>query len=287
MKKLIFPAILLFSATFLKAQFYYNDILGTQKTSAQFKLYKLHSINTVNAKSFESDGEESKDFFLQQNIDLSKKLIETKSGAVSSASSNLSSYFNENGDLIKTVDENDISENTSTYTYNDKDQLISIETNAVTADNSFKQTEKHVWFYNSNGKAEKMLKIKNDKDTITVRVNYNENADATEEVSFTKGKQIDRFYFYYNAKNQLSDIVRYNSRYQKMLPDYSFDYDAMGRLNEMTVYRVQSSGSDYLTWMYLYDERGLKIKEACVDKDKRLVGKIEYSYNGKVQAANN
>ncbi|MBI1783228.1 MAG: hypothetical protein HYR66_17955, partial [Sphingobacteriales bacterium] len=50
--------------------------------------------------------------------------------------------------------------------------------------------------------------------------------------------------------------------------------------NEMTVYRVQSSGSDYLTWMYLYDEKGLKLKEACVDKDRKLVGKIEYSYNG-------
>lgn len=279
MKKLICPAILLFITTFTKAQFYYNDILGTKKTSEQWKLYKQHSINSVNAKSFESDGEPSKDFFLQQNIDLSKRMIETKSGAVSSASSNLSSYFNEKGDLIKTVDENDISENTSIYTYNNNGQLISIEVNSVAGDNSFTQTEKHLWYYNSNGKPEKMLKIKNKKDTVTIRINYDDKGNASEEVSFTKGKQVERFYFYYNDKNQLTDIVRYNTRYQKMLPDYSFDYDEAGRLNEMTVYRVQSSGSDYLTWRYLYDEKGLKIKEGCFDRDKKIVGRIEYEYN--------
>lgn len=279
MKKRFYPVILLLLSCSAKGQFYYNDILGTQKTTALWKQYKKNIIHSISAKSFESDGQESKDFLLEQDIDLSKKIIETKSGAVSAASSNLSSYFNEKDQLVKTVDVNDISENTVIYTYNEAGQLTVMETNAVTQDNSFSQNEKHVWFYNSEGKPEKMLKIKNEKDTVTVRINYDDKGNASEEVSFARGRQIERFYFYYNEKNQLTDIVRYNNRYQKMLPDYSFDYDNAGRLSDMTVYRVQSSGSDYLTWRYLYDARGLKTKEGCFDKDNKLVGKIEYTYN--------
>jgi hypothetical protein len=280
MKKLLYSAILAVLTIAASAQFYYNDILGTQKTNEQWKLYKLNAITGVSSKSFESDGQPSEGFLLEQKINLSQKIIETVSSASSSSRSVLTSYFNDKDKLIKTVNENDISQNTSLYTYSEDGKLISVEMNSVVSDKSFSQQETHLWFYNSKGLPEKMLKIKNEKDTVSVRINYDEKGNAGEEVSFARGKQIERFYFYYNEKKQLSDIVRYNTRYQKMLPDYSFDYDENNRLTEMTVYRVQSSGSDYLTWMYLYDEKGLKIKEACVDRDKRLVGKIDYEYKG-------
>lgn len=280
MKKILLPATLLLIAPFVNAQHYYNDILGTKKTADLWKLYKQNSINGVTTKSFESDGQPSEGFLLEQKINIREGIIETNTGSAATGQSVLTSFFNEKGDLVKTVDKNKISENTSIYTYDANNRLTSIEINAETEDSSFSITEKHVWFYNNDGKPEKMLKIKNEKDTVTVRINYDEKGNASEEIDFAKGKQLERYYFYYNPKKQLTDIVRYNIRYQRMLPDYSFDYDEAGRLNEMTVYRVQSSGSDYLTWMYLYDEKGLKLKEACVDRDRKLVGKIEYSYNG-------
>lgn len=278
MKKILIPATLVLLTHLLHAQHYYNDILGAKKTAEQWKLYKQNAVSSVTTKSFESDGQPSEGFLLEQKINLKERSIETLAGAASTGKSLLTSYFNDKDELVKTVDKNDISENTSVYKYDEAGNLLAIETNSITEDTSFSLTEKHIWFYNNNGQAEKMLKIKNEKDTVTVRVNYDEKGNAKEEVDFAKGKQLDRFYFYYNDKNQLSDIVRYNIRYQKMLPDYSFEYEGNGRLTEMTVYRIQSSGSDYLTWMYLYDEKGLKLKEACVDKDRKLVGKIEYEY---------
>lgn len=280
MKKILLPVALLLTTPILYAQHYYNDIVGTKKTNDLWKLYKQNAISSITTKSTESDGQPSEGFLLEQKINLQNKTIETTTGSAATGKSLLTSYFNEKDQLIKTVDKNDNSENSAVYTYDNDGKLISIETNSITKDTSFSLSEKHVWFYNSNGLPEKMLKIKNDNDTATIRINYDEKGNAGEEVDFAKGKQLERYYFYYNAKKQLTDIVRYNIRYKRMLPDYSFDYDDAGRLNEMTVYRVQSSGSDYLTWMYLYDEKGLKLKEACVDKDRKLVGKIEYSYNG-------
>ena len=278
MKKILLPATLLLITPMLFAQHYYNDILGTQKTIQLWKLYIQQSINTVTTKSFESDGQPSEGFLLQQKINLPDRMIETTTASSATGQSVLTSFFNEKDQLVKTIDKNNISENTSVYNYDEAGKLLSIEINSVSDDKSFALTEKHLWFYNSKGHPEKMLKIKNETDTVTVRVNYDEKDNASEEVDFAKGKQLDRYYFYYNAKKQLTDIVRYNLRYQRMLPDYSFDYDEAGRLNEMTVYRVQSTGSDYMTWMYLYDEKGLKLKEACVDRNRKLVGKIEYSY---------
>lgn len=280
MKKILLPATLLLITCFVSAQHYYNDILGTKKTIDLWKLYKQNAVSNITTKSTESDGQPSEGFLLEQKINLQSRTIETATGSAATGKSLLTSYFNEKDQLIKTVDKNDNSENSSVYTYDNDGKLISIEINSITQDTSFSLTEKHIWYYNSNGQPEKMLKIKNETDTVTVRINYDEKGNAGEEVDFAKGKQLERYYFYYNAKKQLTDIVRYNIRYKRMLPDYSFDYDDAGRLNEMTVYRVQSSGSDYLTWMYLYDEKGLKLKEACVDRDRKLVGKIEYSYNG-------
>jgi phosphoribosyl-AMP cyclohydrolase len=280
MKKILLPVALLLTTPLLYAQHYYNDILGTKKTNDLWKLYKQNAINSMATKSTESDGQPSEGFLLEQKINLQNKTIETTTGSAATGKSLLTSYFNEKDQLVKTVDKNDNSENSAVYTYDNDGRLLSIETNSITEDTSFSLSEKHLWFYNSTGQAEKMLKIKNDNDTATIRINYDEKGNAGEEVDFAKGKQLERYYFYYNAKKQLTDIVRYNIRYKRMLPDYSFDYDDAGRLNEMTVYRVQSSGSDYLTWMYLYDAKGLKLKEACVDRDRKLVGKIEYSYNG-------
>ncbi|HET9057994.1 MAG TPA: hypothetical protein VFN30_14205 [Chitinophagaceae bacterium] len=279
MKKLLLSSIFFVFAIVLNAQFYYNDILGTKKTSELWKLYQSNGITSVTAKSFESDGQPGEGFLLEQKINLVQKTIETISSATSSTRSVLTSFFNDKGELVKTVDENEISNNTSLYKYAEDGKLTAIETNSVSDDKSFSQTEKHFWFYNNKGLPEKMFKIKNEKDTVVVRINYDENENISEEISFARGKQIERYYFYYNEKKQLSDIARYNNLYKRILPDYSFDYDENNRLYEMTVYRVQSTGSDYLSWKYLYNDQGLKIKEGCFDRDKKIVGRIEYQYS--------
>ena len=34
----------------------------------------------------------------------------------------------------------------------------------------------------------------------------------------------------------------------------------------------------YVIWRYIYNDKGLKTKEALFDKEQQLTGKIEYSY---------
>ena len=97
-----------------------------------------------------------------------------------------------------------------------------------------------------------------------------------DEESFWHGASRDKIYYYYDSSNRLTDVVRYNDRAKKLLPDYIFEYDGNNQLTQMI--NVQQGSSDYLTWRYNYNEKGLKIRELCYDKQKQLLGRIEYEY---------
>ena len=62
---------------------------------------------------------------------------------------------------------------------------------------------------------------------------------------------------------------------QKMLPDYIFEYNNAGLIAQMTT--TEEGGSYYFIWRYTYDN-GLRIREKCYSKEKRLMGTIEYEY---------
>ncbi|MBI2731710.1 MAG: hypothetical protein HYX40_13350, partial [Sphingobacteriales bacterium] len=77
MKKILIPATLVLLTHLLHAQHYYNDILGAKKTAEQWKLYKQNAVSSVTTKSFESDGQPSEGFLLEQKINLKERSIET------------------------------------------------------------------------------------------------------------------------------------------------------------------------------------------------------------------
>ena len=85
------------------------------------------------------------------------------------------------------------------------------------------------------------------------------------------------FYYYYDDNKRLTDIVRYNVKARKLLPDYIFTYYAKGQLGSMLF--VQEGSTDYNKWIYEYNEKGLRTKETCFTKQKELLGKIEYDYS--------
>ena len=86
---------------------------------------------------------------------------------------------------------------------------------------------------------------------------------------------LETYYYYYDQQHRLTDIVRFNQKLKKLVPDYVFEYDANGRLAQMT---QMSGNGKYFTWQYEYNEKGLKWKETCRDNERKLVGKIEYKY---------
>jgi hypothetical protein len=122
-----------------------------------------------------------------------------------------------------------------------------------------------------------MLKILNNNDTTEVRFTLGERGNVVEELPFIKHVSGEKTYYYYDDKNRLTDIVRYNAKARRLLPDYMFEYTDKNRVSQkITTLSMMDLG--YLIWRYVYDDKGLKTKEASFNKDKVMTGKIEYSY---------
>ncbi len=258
------------------AQYYYNDIIATRISNTQQQLLLTNKIRLVKAQSKEIDNSITEGFTVEQKInkDASEIITTTKSSAGVSAI--LSSYY-VGGKISKTKNESNDILTVTDYIY-DNNGLLQTITSATTdtSMNSF-SSETHTWFFNSNNNPIKMYRVKNNTDTTFVDFVLDDKQMIAVENWRRKGKTTESYFYYYNDKNQLTDIVRFNERLQKMLPDFVYEYDAAGRVKQMI--QVLAGGSNYNTWKYTYSENGLKQKEACYDKQKQLVGVIEYIYN--------
>ena len=195
------------------------------------------------------------------------------------AISTLKFNFNDRGQLISSVDSAINVKGTSTYTYDANGKIISISNSATDADSSgdFSQTEVHQYIY-KDGKLDKMWRIINKADSLEVRFVTDEHGNVIEERNFRRGVLADPIYYYYDDRNRLTDIVRFNYKANRLLPDYLFEYDD----NDRVIQKITTTSGNnlgYLTWRYLFDEKGLKTKEALFNKDKQLQGRIDFSYN--------
>ncbi len=257
------------------AQYYYFDILGTKQTNDQFKKISANQIQKISATSFEGNSQPSTDFVLEQSIDLINRMIITRSASINSKESFFTSYF-KNNRLYKTVDSNMSAINTVIYDYADNNHLLATRSTNKDFDGTYDQTEVHQWKYNDQGKPAGMLKVKNGADTTIINFKTDDAGNIIQEDWLKNNRVIETYYYYYNARNKLTDIVRYNRRARQMLPDFIFEYDAQGQLVQMT--QTQGASANYLTWRYLYNNKGMKDKEFVFNKQKELLGKIEYNY---------
>lgn len=271
-------SLLLFTLLFLTArgQYYYKDILGTKEAVQQMKLYKANKVRSVSIRSLDADGMFSDAFAAGQSISPDFRKMTTVTKSERTDPSFIMSYFDEQGQLISTVDSAENLFKTALYKYRNDGQLSSI-TYMVRDSAEESKAEEHQWIYSAAGKAEKMLRITDTDSTITL-FSYDEAGNMIEEKSLRDGIALGEPYnYYYNDANRLTDIARYNRRANKILPDYMFEYSESGQVIQMVT--VPSNSAAYLIWRYLYDANGLKTKEACYGKNKELLGKIEYQYS--------
>jgi hypothetical protein len=266
-----------FILNYINAQYYYNDILSLENSHQQQQLFKQNKIRTVKAISKESDGSIIEDFIVEQQINEDATEITTYSKTSAGNKSTLKSTFNQHK-ISTTISVADGVTTTTNYTYANDGKLLSIESTTIDTFITTASNEQHLWFYANNGKPTKMIKIKNNTDTITVNFVLDENNLVAEEHWYRKGKNIESYFYYYNKQNLLTDIVRYNNRLKKMLPDFMYEYNNNGKLQKMI--QVLAGGTNYNTWFYYYNATtGLKEKEECFDKKKQLLGSVEYLYN--------
>jgi hypothetical protein len=271
--KLVFAFSVLFGIC--SGQYYYNDLVVTQQGNDQYRVLRTQKIHSIKAVSFEADNSITSGFQLQEDISLDGKKI-VMSAAIADRPTSITNRFYELNRLRRSQSVNNGIDTRTDYSYNEKGWLTKVL--LTTKDTAMKSTltESHEWLYDAAGRPESMLKIKNNTDTTLIAFVKDAQGVITEEHWKKKNRTLETYYYYYDSTGRLSDIVRYNLRLKKLIPDFQFEYDAAGRLTQLT--QVSLASASYLIWKYTYNEKGLKQSETAFDRDRKLAGRIEYSY---------
>lgn len=288
MNKTIIVAFLLgfISIQTTNAQYYHKDIISVQQANAENKLYALQRVKGIIVHSFEPDGTESKDFVCKKKISKDYRTVETITSTPGSAASTLISEYNEKMQLVKSSDSSDITATSSLYEYDEQGNIGRITAYNHSSDDDFTTSlkEVHEYTYNQTGQPVKLLRIKNDLDTIEIEFLIDSNGNVSDEIEKVKGGR--HYYYYYNDKKQLTDIVRYNVVSRSMKPDFVFEYNDKGQLIQMLTmedgiakaYYDDNNTINYYTWRYYYNDEGLRIIEKCFLRGTKLMGYVEYEY---------
>jgi len=276
MKELIgLFSFVMFASTAI-GQYYYKDIIVSKETTEKWKDYKESNVKSINISSFEGNGQPTEGFIGKISIAGDFSQISTYTRSDENQASTLIAKYNAQGLLINTVDTSDRFESITQYIYDDQGHVTSIMNSSLETDNQVKESEEHIWKYDQNGIPQVMLKVKENRDTAYVRFIADGKGNITEEREVHNQDSLPAIYYYYDDQNRLTDVVRYNERAKRLLPDYIFDYGNKSRITSML---VVPEGNDYQKWIYEYNDRGLKDRETCYGKGKELLGRIEYEYN--------
>ena len=267
--------LFLSAGMFSTAQYYYQDIYSNRELGSEMTKLKEQKIRTVTVKSFEDDGSESEGFFLEKKIAKNYLSMETFSRSYMSTASLLTSRFNKMGLLESTTDSSESVVRSSSYTYNESKQLVSVVSGIRSSDDDFvtEILEEHIYTYNTKGVLMKMHKIKNKVDTTEILFSTDEKNNVAIEKDTRSGS---KYYYYYDGKNRLAEIAHSNDFRQGIYPDYQFEYNGAGQLTQM-INTEEGANKYYFIWKYTYSD-GLRIREKCYSKERRLMGTIEYEY---------
>lgn len=237
------------------------------------KAYKENKIRTITIKSFEENGEESDGFFCVKKIskDYEKTELFTRANLV--PSSLLIANFDKSGKLLKTYDSSTVTVSEIVYKYDDVNRISSILSSIRSKDDDFENaiSEEHIYTYENNALL-KMVRVKNHTDSTTILFSTDENGNISIEKDTKNGT---KFYYYYDSKKRLTDIVQATEYSKNLKPDYIFEYNNAGLITQMTT--VEEGSNNYFVWKYNY-ENGLRIRERCFTNERRLMGSIEYEY---------
>lgn len=276
MKKLLLAAAVFVSAT-MQAQYYYKDIISTLETNRMMQTYLKNQVVQVTATGFDARGQADSAFSELQEIKENGTLLKMTTRLNPQEVTTLLMYFDEKTRLVSMTDSGAGMVNKTSYRYDDAGRVAEIIFNTTDPQQEFNLSETHQWFYNSLGHPQKMLRIAGAGDTTEIRLNHDEKGNVIDEQPFRRNRAGEMIYYYYDEDNRLTDIVRYNNKARKLLPDYLFEYDDDDRVIQK-ITTVPDPDIAYVIWRYAYDDKGLKTKEAVFDRYKKMTGRIDYQY---------
>ena len=272
MKNILGITVLALIGLTAKAQFYYKDLVTVQLTNAQWNVLKTNRVKAVKVQSFEGNNQPSEGWSVEQKIADNRMITITQTPTEGRAE--LTATYNNDGRLVQTVDTSEDFHGTTTYEYDAAGRITAI--NNSSRSSGLTNTEVHQWKYDETGKPVQMLRIRDNSDTTYVTFIYESRNFPVEEHGVRKGNKEPVIYYYYNDKNNLTDIVRYSEKARRLLPTHIFAYDADGRVAGMLL--IPEGSNQYERWYYDYDSRGLKVRERVYDKQQKMMGKVEYVY---------
>jgi hypothetical protein len=280
----MFRNILIFFGTLLltancynkvAAQYFYKDIWSPQQLTKEMGILKNEKIRTISVKSFEDSGEPSEGFFCEKKIEKDYSLSETITRSYVTSQSLLATHFNSKGLITQTTDSTESSLSRTEYFYDDNDRITRIKT-FTKADNELSGIEEtHRYSYDSSGTLKTMIREKNNAEMSTVNFKVDEKGNVIEEDERLKNGSNKNYFYYYDDKNRLTDIVHYNERAKRLLPDYMYEYNSQNQIKQMISIE---EGSGYYIWKYTYNDKGLRDTEKCLSKERKLLGSIQYVY---------
>lgn len=273
--KTLFMALASLLTVAASGQYYYKDIVGAKESSELIASYRKNGVQNVSMKSYTIDNIPLENLSVQQVFSPATQTLLTITKTDYLPASYLTTYFDENGRTVKTTDSAAGIVNTTLYEYNGQGQLQRILIRFGDPMAAL-QTDEHVWQYDGQNRISKMLRIKNGEDSSVVSFVLDEAGNVVEEQETRRFIKEEPFYYYYDAKNRLTDIVRYNKKAARLLPEQMFEYSVNNRLIQRTT--IPQNSTEYLIWRYRFNDRGLKTREEIFNKEKELTGKVEYSY---------
>ncbi|HEU4471541.1 MAG TPA: hypothetical protein VFR58_10685 [Flavisolibacter sp.] len=277
MRTILLAVALFFSFT-APAQFYYQDIVGSAESTTLMKNYLKNKVSRVVIRSYGAGNTANDDFYAEQQFNPATRVLKTTTRAGRGFPSVLFSYADAEGRVIKTVDSSRILVSTTLYGYNEAGRLVSVSSSSIDSSGSLTNSEEHLWQWAAD-QPSKMIRIRNRVDSSMIELTLDEKGNIAEEVEVRRKKRSQPVYYYYNDNNLLTDIVRYNQKAGRLLPETMFEYSAANQVIQRIT--VPGTSGNYLIWRYQYNEAGLKTKEAIYSKDDKRtpIGRIEYQYS--------
>ena len=266
--------LILFGSNQLQAQYYYNDLLANIQTHKQYKLLRALKVKKITATAQES-ANSTPETLLTQEISTDGKRIIIYTYQQNGKTSRTTTQY-EMGKLKKSESNNKGVESSTLYSYNETGLPTLIQSTTKDTFLSSITGEAHQYYYKQDGSPDYAYVIRNQSDTILVNFTTDNQKLVLEETWTRRKKEIEKYYYYYNEKQQLTDIVRFNSKLNKLLPDFVYTYNESGYIIQMI--QVPRTSNNYITWKYIYNDKGLKTTETCSNKEKKLLGTVGYSY---------
>lgn len=277
MNKLFIAFLFVFFSKASHAQYYYKDIVSNKQLTADMVSYKEKKVRTIKINSFEDDDSPSEGFLCEKTISRDYKKSELFTRSNITAISLFTSIYNDKFQLLTSTDSSQISVTHNYYSYDESDRVKKIVSSVRSNDDDFTNEiiEEHIYEYNTQNLPASMMRVKNRRDSTRILFLTDEKNNISVEKDTKNG---DKYYYYYDAMNRLTDVVHANEFRENLVAVYVFEYNAANQIIQMTT--TEEGTDNFFIWRYKYED-GLRIKEGLFSKNRKLLGSIEYEYKTK------